>query len=398
VIVTLLIVGGVEQNPGPLSEQEEKEIFEFTKNTGKKENDVKGTLEIIQMSLSALQSAINLVSTKLEKNNKAVKDLTDSMTSIQMTVNNVKLRLEQCKKKVTEAQVDPKRNNLIISGLDEEKNESHSTTFGILEKFLKEKMDIEIAEWHVDMANRLGRGRGNRLIMVRFTTCSKKLEILENMKKLAGSKIRIEQDYTWETRQIRRDLIPYLKEARNKGHRAVIKIDKLIVNSRLYKLKYLKENIKFISEDKIMVTPGNGSRDRQDMNQQFSGVSRLNHQTSQHVTKREENNGIVGREEERRDTAHQDQLCEGVVGGVLKGGEEKDRMDMGSDGTLARQRENESNEEREVEILSSPQGNLIQIEKRRLKADQRDLNWWMRSTSRRGGEGSGREGGTGHCD
>jgi hypothetical protein len=27
VIVTLLIVGGVEQNPGPLSEREEKEIF-----------------------------------------------------------------------------------------------------------------------------------------------------------------------------------------------------------------------------------------------------------------------------------------------------------------------------------------------------------------------------------
>jgi hypothetical protein len=68
-------------------------------------------------------------------------------------------------------------------------------------------------------------------------------------------------------------------------------------------------------------------------------------------------------------------------------------MVMGSDGTLARQRENESKEEREVEILSSPQGSLIQIKKRRLKADQRDLKWWMRSTPRRVGEGSGREGG-----
>jgi hypothetical protein len=41
-----------------------------------------------------------------------------------------------------------------------------------------------------------------------------------------GIQIRIEQDYTWESRQIRRDLIPYLKESRNKGHRAVIKTDK----------------------------------------------------------------------------------------------------------------------------------------------------------------------------
>jgi hypothetical protein len=78
--------------------------------------------------------------------------------------------------------------------------------------------------------------------------------------------------------------------------------------------------------------------------------------------------------------ADQDQLLEGVVGGVLKGGEEKDRVHMGSDGELARQRENELNEEREeVEGLSSPQGSLIQIEKRRLKADQRDLKWWMRT-------------------
>jgi hypothetical protein len=188
---------------------------------------------------------------------------------------------------------------------------------------------------------------------------------LENTKKLAGSKIRIEQDYTWETRQIRRDLIPYLKEARNKGHRAVIKIDKLIVNGRPYELKYLKENIKLTSEDKTMVTPGNGSHDRQDMNQQFSGVSRFDHQISQHVAKREENNGNVGREEERRDMAHWDQLWEGV-GGVLKGGEEKDGAHMGSDGMLARHRENEPNKERdEVEVLSSPQGSLIQIKKRR---------------------------------
>jgi hypothetical protein len=46
-------------------------------------------------------------------------------------------------------------------------------------------MDTDIANWHMDMANRLGRGRGNRMIMFRFTTFRKKLEISENMKKLA---------------------------------------------------------------------------------------------------------------------------------------------------------------------------------------------------------------------
>jgi tRNA A37 threonylcarbamoyltransferase TsaD len=42
---------------------------------------VKGALEIMQTSFSALQSAINLVISKLDENNKAVKDLADSMAS-----------------------------------------------------------------------------------------------------------------------------------------------------------------------------------------------------------------------------------------------------------------------------------------------------------------------------
>jgi hypothetical protein len=138
VIVTLLIVGGVEQNPRPMSEQKEIEFFEFIKKTCEKENKVKGALEIIQASLYGLQSAINLVSSKSDKHNKAVNDLADSMAPMQMTVDNVKLRLEQCEKKETKAQVAPKRNNLIIFGQEEEKNESHSATYGILKKFLKE--------------------------------------------------------------------------------------------------------------------------------------------------------------------------------------------------------------------------------------------------------------------
>jgi hypothetical protein len=51
-----------------------------------------------------------------------------------------------------------------------------------------------------------------------------------------------------------------------------------------------------------------------------------------------------------------------------------------------------------VEILSSPQGSLIQIEKRRLKADQQDLKWWMRGTLQRGEKVVVRRGGMGHCD
>jgi hypothetical protein len=40
-----------------MSEREEIKLSEFIKKTGEKENEVKGTLEIIQASISGLQSA-----------------------------------------------------------------------------------------------------------------------------------------------------------------------------------------------------------------------------------------------------------------------------------------------------------------------------------------------------
>jgi hypothetical protein len=43
---------------------------------------VKIALDIIQVSLSGLQSAINLMISKFNKNNKAMKDLADIMATI----------------------------------------------------------------------------------------------------------------------------------------------------------------------------------------------------------------------------------------------------------------------------------------------------------------------------
>jgi hypothetical protein len=91
------------------------------------------------------------------------------------------------------------------------------------------------------MLRKLGRSRGNRPIFVKFTMFSKKLEVLKNKSKLAGSRIRVEQDYSREVREIRRELIPYLKVARSRGHKAVMKKDKLMVNGKTHSLEELKE-------------------------------------------------------------------------------------------------------------------------------------------------------------
>jgi hypothetical protein len=100
-------------------------------------------------------------------------------------------------------------------------------------KFLKDAMRLDIADRRINFIIRLGRRKGQQPILAKFTSFVMKLEVLRNTKHFAGSKIGINEDFSLETRRVRRsELIPYLKEAKSRGHRAFIK-DKPIVNGRI---------------------------------------------------------------------------------------------------------------------------------------------------------------------
>jgi hypothetical protein len=78
----------------------------------------------------------------------------------------------------------------------------------------------------------------------------------------------VEQDYFRQVREIRRELIPYLKDARSWGHKAVIKKDKLMVNGRTYSLKELKEKIKPATRSDSVDNSVGGMRQEEEMIQQ----------------------------------------------------------------------------------------------------------------------------------
>jgi nuclear transport factor 2 (NTF2) superfamily protein len=42
--------------------------------------------------------------------------------------------------------------------------------------------------------------------------------VLRKTKNLAGSKFRVDENFSWEARKIRKGLIPYLKDAKRRGH------------------------------------------------------------------------------------------------------------------------------------------------------------------------------------
>jgi hypothetical protein len=78
---------------------------------------------------------------------------------------------------------------------------------------------------------------------VRFTSYSKKYEILLNTRILAGSGFRIDQDNSAEIRKMQKELIPYMIDARGRGYRVFLRGEELVVNGRSFELGYLRENI-----------------------------------------------------------------------------------------------------------------------------------------------------------
>jgi hypothetical protein len=138
---------------------------------------------------------------------------------------------------------EKEKNNIIIFGLQERGDETYFETLDMIVKLRGDKMGVEISKENIEYLTRLGRRRGERPILIKFTTLFKKHEVLRNKRNLSGTKIRVDEDLSMEDRKIRRELIPYLKVAKKCGHKAFLRKHALMVNGQAYELNYLKENI-----------------------------------------------------------------------------------------------------------------------------------------------------------
>jgi hypothetical protein len=70
-------------------------------------------------------------------------------------------------------------------------------------KCLAESMDVEATSENNDYAIRLRR-RGEHPTLVKFTSFSKKLEVVKNNRNSASSEVRVDKEYSTEIRKITR--------------------------------------------------------------------------------------------------------------------------------------------------------------------------------------------------
>lgn len=172
-----------------------------------------------------------------------MRQMNGKLDSLILEIKQIKDENKKLKKKIVEQEDKIEKlertvrsKNIVIKGVEEEERENQNRTREKVD-LIMQKLGVSVEiEKNIDEMGRIGKyvtGR-KRPILVKLLKESTKSEILKNAKQLKGSDIWIEEDFPKNIQEERRGLIPRLKEARNKGYRAVLRYNKLIVDGEIY--------------------------------------------------------------------------------------------------------------------------------------------------------------------
>ena len=128
-----------------------------------------------------------------------------------------------------------RRDNLRIDGIAEVENETWEQTEEILQNLFKEKLPLENIS--VERAHRVGNKEKNnkRTIVLKLASFKDKLKIISEARKLKGTNISINEDYSKETLEIRKEKWKEVKELRKNGTYAILVYDKVVTKGKYRK-------------------------------------------------------------------------------------------------------------------------------------------------------------------
>ena len=209
------------------------------------------------MRLDRLSEEIQDNNERLEKLNKETVDLKISLETsqeifekkFQKVNDNLSKQKQKHKEDINELWKDndqlcerlrdledrSRRDNLRIDGLAELENETWEQTEEILHNLFKEKLELENIS--VERAHRVGnKGKNDkRTIVLKLASFKDKLKIISEARKLKGTNISINEDYSKETLEIRKEKWKEVKELRKNGTYAILVYDKVVIKGKYRK-------------------------------------------------------------------------------------------------------------------------------------------------------------------
>lgn len=198
-------------------------------------------------NIKAVQSTVIELTTSLEFTQREVEDLKkelkqckeekikDNLTikKLQEDLQGSKVMVKELEDRANYMEDYSRRNNLQVIGIEEDKEtETWEQTAVKVSKLIEEKLQLPNIE--LERAHRVGQrdSQRHRPIVARFKRFGDREAVMRNARKLRGTRIYINEDLCPASQSIKRDQLPFLKQARSEGKVAYFRGTKLVVKDR----------------------------------------------------------------------------------------------------------------------------------------------------------------------
>lgn len=221
-----------------LINQQENRFKDFVQmildSSNKRLDGLTREVQDLKTSLQFTQNELDMLKQEHTQSSERLNSVGADLTSLQQTTLSVSTKLEYTEN-------HSKRNNIIVDGIAESPNEKWAETEVKVRSLLSEKLKMDHRQIEIECVHRSGKpvpmGNKPRPITVKLLRHKDKLSILAKAKALKGSNVYINEDFTDTVRQKRRELLPEMKAARQRGDIAYLRYDKLIVHPPTHKPK-----------------------------------------------------------------------------------------------------------------------------------------------------------------
>lgn len=228
----LLLGGDVEENPGPGSNADAEAMLKniLTGQTAIRE-DIKEIRESFTKKIDSLSQKFQ----KLEEEVLSLRIDGEEVKRLDGTIRDMARTISMQQEKLVDLEDRSRRNNLVVFGIPEPENETHEALKEkMVDSIFRDKLGVTVRS--VERIHRLGARREGktRPVIMKLFNSSEKAEILKNCRKLKGTRISINNDYSQATIERRRLLWASARSEKESGSKVQLIHDKLKINSDLY--------------------------------------------------------------------------------------------------------------------------------------------------------------------
>jgi hypothetical protein len=126
VLIVLLVIGGVEENPGPSVEQEKfDQIITHMRNQEKETKVMKNLLESYNQEMVEMKEGSSVISSNFEKLTEAINKVIIDYKEIKQSVRQWEEKHEMVNGKIKWLENGHRKNNVLIFGLEERDTPTH---------------------------------------------------------------------------------------------------------------------------------------------------------------------------------------------------------------------------------------------------------------------------------